>query len=120
MTYKILNGETGEIRDCTPEEATEIEARLNAMPTEDEYVDAVQSMLDTKVKERRYDNIISACTYATCAVPPFAAEGQACVAWRGAVWSKAYELLGQVEHGVIPQPTVPELLAMLPQLVWPT
>lgn len=118
MTYQVLVD--GIVRDATPEEVTEIEAHQNRLPTEAEYSVAIQSMLDAKVAERRYDGIISACSYAPCTQPPYAAEGQACLAWRGAVWAKSTEIMDKVLAGTIPQPTIPELLAMLPQLVWPT
>ena len=73
---------------------------------------AVQNMLDNAAKAKGYDSILSACTYA--AYPnPFQAEGQEFVAWRGAVWAKCYEILGEVEAGTRPVPTVSELLAEL-------
>jgi hypothetical protein len=90
-----------------------------APPAVPDYVTAVQLMLDTKAQERRYDNILSACTYAASTQPKFQAEGLACVAWRDAVWAKCYELMGQVDSGELPQPTVSELLAMLPTMDWP-
>lgn len=83
------------------------------------YIDAVQIMLDTKARERNYDGILSACTYATSTIPKFQAEGQACVAWRDAVWAACYDAMHLVETGAIPQPTVEELLAMMPTLTWP-
>lgn len=89
-------------------------------PTEAEYTVGVQSMLDTKAQERNYDGILSACTYATSTNAKFKAEGQACSDWRDAVWAKCYDVLGQVKAGTLTQPTMSELLAMLPQLVWPT
>lgn len=84
-----------------------------------DYVAAVQVMLDSKARERNYDGILSACTYATSTVPKFQAEGQACVAWRDAVWAACYDAMALVESGAIPQPTVAELVAMMPPLVWP-
>jgi hypothetical protein len=90
-----------------------------APPAVPDYVTAVQSMLDEKARERRYDNILSACTYATSTVPKFQAEGQACVAWRDAVWARCYELMDQVTSGELAQPTVGDLLAMLPAMEWP-
>lgn len=89
------------------------------VPTVADYTVAIQAMLDTKVLERRYYNILSACTYATSTNATFNAEGQACVSWRDAVWAKAYDVLAQVEAKTLEQPTVPELLAMLPILTWP-
>lgn len=91
-----------------------------APPAVPDYVTAIQAMLDTKVQERRYYNILSACTYATDTNPTFKAEGQACVEWRGAVWAKAYATLDEVTAGTIPQPTIDELLATLPTMTWPS
>lgn len=90
-----------------------------APPTVAEYVRQVQTMLDAKARERNYDGILSACTYATSTVPKFQAEGQACVEWRDAVWSQCYVLLDQVSTGELAQPSIEALLAMLPQLEWP-
>lgn len=110
----------GVVRDATPEENAEIESRnVPTPPTVPEYVAAVQAMLDAKARERNYDNILSACTYATSTNAKFQAEGQACVEWRDDVWAKCYELMAQVEAHVQPQPTLADLLAMLPPMVWP-
>lgn len=88
-------------------------------PTVSDYMDAVQEMLDTRVRERLYDGILSACSYAASTNPKFAAEGLACVEWRDAVWADCYTLMAQVEAGTLAQPSVAGLLAMLPSLVWP-
>lgn len=88
-------------------------------PAVAQYVVAVQAMLDTKVQERRYYNILSACTYSTSTNATFKAEAAACMAWRDAVWAKAYAVLDDVNAGALAQPTIPELLAMLPALEWP-
>lgn len=119
MTYRVLDN--GAERDATPDEIAEIEERIAqaARPTQAQYVDAVQAMLDAKARERNYDGILSACTYATDSIPKFQAEGQACVAWRGAVWDKCYDVLAQVQAGSIAQPSLAELLAMLPTMEWP-
>lgn len=88
-------------------------------PTVAEYTSAIQAMLDTKCHERMYDNILSACTYATSTIDRFRAEGQAAVDWRDAVWARSYELMDQVQAGKLPQPTVVALIAMLPTMEWP-
>ena len=88
-------------------------------PTEHDYVMAVQGVLDATAQERRYDNILSACSYATSTDPTFAAEGQACVAWRDAVWAKCYSDLAKVQAGEMAQPTIEDFLSSLPTLTWP-
>jgi hypothetical protein len=92
---------------------------ISPLPTEAEYVKAVQAVLDGKARERHYDGILSACTYATSTNSKFQKEGQACVSWRDAVWAKCYDLLAQVKSGALAQPTLADLLAMLPALDWP-
>lgn len=84
-----------------------------------DYTRAVQAALDAKATERNYDGILSACTYVASNVPKFQAEGAACVAWRDAVWAYCYDILAQVQAQTLPQPTVAELVAGMPQLTWP-
>lgn len=115
---EFVNGEAA-TRDATLEEEIAFQTRTLVRPTQQQYTDAIQSMLDAKAQERLYDNILSACTYATSTAPKFKAEGEACVAWRDAVWARGYELMGQVKSGQMPAPTIPELLAMLPTMTWP-
>lgn len=79
----------------------------------------VQAMMDAKAGERNYDGILSLCTYATSTNPTFAAEGQAGVEWRDAVWTKCYEILVAVEAGTREVPTEQELLGELPTFIWP-
>lgn len=115
---QIQSFENGEVilRDATEEEVASLQAPA---PTEMEYVAAIQAMLDAKAQERNYDNILSACTYVTSTNAKFQAEGQACVQWRDAAWAKCYQLMAEVEAHAKPQPTVGELVAMLPQMAWP-
>ena len=87
-------------------------------PTIEAYTEAVQNLLDTTAQAKHYDNIISCCSYAG-APNAFQAEGQAAIEWRGNVWATCYSIMAQVQAGTIPAPTIPELLAMLPVMVWP-
>ena len=89
------------------------------MPTVAEYTAAIQAMLDAEARTHNYDGILSLASYAASTHPPFAAEGQAGLDWRDAVWGASYALMAQVQLGEIPQPTIAELLAMLPPMVWP-
>lgn len=85
-----------------------------------EIVAATQKRLDDFARTRGYDNILSACTYATSTVPKFAAEGQYCVNARDATWAKLYEILAEVEAGTRPMPSgYADIEPLLPALEWP-
>lgn len=83
------------------------------------YTAGVQKHLDDFARTRNYDGILSASTYATSQVPKFQAEGQYAVTARDNTWAAAYELLAEVEAGTRPMPTLEEVIAALPELVWP-
>ena len=68
-------------------------------------VDATQQRLDEFARTRNYDGILSACTYATSAVPKFAAEGQYAVQARDATWAALYAFMADVQAGTQPVPT---------------
>lgn len=69
---------------------------------------AIQSMLDSKAQELRYDNIMSARSYA--GYPnPFQAEAQALAVWCANCWIKA----GELEAIGTPM-TAEEVIAQMP------
>ena len=96
----------------------EVGVQPTPLPIKD-YTDAVQIHLDSTVKTRNYDGILSACSYTGSSVPKFAAEAQACVLWRDSVWTTCYAILAEVQSGKRPAPTSAELLDMLPAMNWP-
>lgn len=83
-------------------------------------VSATQQRLDAFARTRNYDGILSACTYATSAVPKFAAEGQYAVQARDATWATLYTILAEVEAGTRPLPSgYADIEQDLPALTWP-
>lgn len=80
--------------------------------------DAVQNHMDKTAQQRGYDNLLSACTYATSSNLPFQAEGQACVEWRDAVWAYCYQVMGNVMSGNVAIPNESDLIASLPLISW--
>lgn len=83
------------------------------LPTEAEYVAAVDRFLQAGAAIRTYDNIINASLRA--GYPgPFHDEGVQYATWMDDVWAFGYTLLAQVKTGKFAQPTVDEFIAMLP------
>jgi len=90
-------------------------------PTTDEkraaFTAAIQQHLDTTARRLGYDDIRSAVTYAEePAVAKFQSEGRALRAWRSLVWAAGYELMDEVLRGERSEPSIDELLALLPAL----
>ena len=98
-------------------------AAIPPAPTSEQILEsvvaAIQGRLDNFAKTRGYDGILSACTYASSKIARFMAEGQGCVNLRDATWSAAYVILGDVQAGNRPMPTLEQTLSELPPLEWP-
>jgi hypothetical protein len=81
-------------------------------------VSSIQKYLDTTAKLRNYDSILSLCSYYNSTNPTFAAEAQAGITWRDAVWTYCYQVLSDVINESRTIPTVEELITELPTIVW--
>lgn len=79
--------------------------------------DVVQVYMDIEAKTREYDGVGSLCTYTASEV--FGEEARNGVIWRDACWVKGYEILNACEAGTRQIPTIDELLAEMPSMVWP-
>ena len=80
---------------------------------------AIQAHVDATAQARRYDGGVSLASYVASSNPAWAAEAQAFVAWRDAVWAYAYAELDRVLTGQREQPGVEAFLAELPVIEWP-
>lgn len=86
----------------------------------DEITAAVQSRLDAFAQGRGYDNIVSACSYATSQHPKYGPEGRYCVSAREQTWDALFAIEAQVIAGTRPMPAgYEDIEADLPALVWP-
>ena len=88
-----------------------------------QYLDSmVEKRLDDFAKEKKYANIVSACSYATSSNKTFAAEAAYCVVMRDETYAKCYELINdilpKVSAGLREIPTWEEIEAQLPRLSW--
>lgn len=109
----------GECVPLTPEEEAQRDAEESAHAAgavEREVIrmaGIVQLHLDDTARAYGYDNVISACSYASCP-NTYQAEGQAFIQWRAACWGKCYQVMYDVQSGARATPTSAELLIELP------
>ena len=80
------------------------------------FKEKTQELLDAKAREKGYDDILSACSYAGCD-NDFRAEGEAFGIWRAKVWKYGYGLLNAIAEGKHKMPkSFDEILAEMPTL----
>ena len=81
--------------------------------------DSVQAYMDSKVQERNYDNVHTCVgTYLYSPIEKFRLEAEKVRDWVSYVWEKCYAILAEVKAGTRPIPTLEEVIAELPKLVW--
>jgi hypothetical protein len=80
----------------------------------------VQARLDDFAKTRFYNDILSACSYATSTNQKYASEGQYCMTARDQTWDALFAIQAEVVAGTRPMPaSYADIEAELPALVWP-
>jgi hypothetical protein len=57
---------------------------------------AVQAKMDAFAKERGYDGILAACSYAGSTSEPYRLEAEACMALRDATWTAFHAVMAAV------------------------
>jgi hypothetical protein len=86
----------------------------------DEIEEETQRRLDDFAGTRGYDNIVSACSYATSTHPKYGVEGRYCVTAREETWDAVFAIEADVLAGLRPLPAgYAEIEPELPPLVWP-
>ncbi|WP_414461835.1 hypothetical protein [Hyphomicrobium sp. DY-1] len=88
-------------------------------PTIDDYKTAIQSHIDAVARAKDYDSGVSLASYRGSSVADYAADAEAFTAWRDPLWPFVFGKLAAVQSGTISQPTIAELVAMLPEPPWP-
>lgn len=87
--------------------------------TKKSFENAIQAHVDAAPAARLFRDGVTLASYVASTNQQWAAEAQAFVAWRDAVWAYAYAELDKVLTGQRPQPTVAEFIAELPTIAWP-
>jgi hypothetical protein len=84
-----------------------------------DYENAIQHLVDTTATEKMFRDGVTLASYVASTNPQWAAEAQAFVAWRDAVWAYSYAELAKVQAGEREQPSPPDFLTELPAIAWP-
>lgn len=92
---------------------------VDAPPNVDVYRRAIAAHVEAAAVARGYDSGVSCASYASSTNPAWRAEAEAFVAFRDAVWAKAFALLGAVGAGKRPAPSLADLITELPAIAWP-
>jgi hypothetical protein len=85
-----------------------------SLPTQDQYMQKAQSVMDAQAQSMGYDNIFTAISYIGDPFPRFNDEAVALRAYRSRVWQHSNDLMAQVLAGKIAQPTLEEYEQGLP------
>lgn len=105
-------------REAADAPIPEVEPTLEQIATT--LLQYVDTHLRATANSRNYDSIDSAAKYIGNTLnPKWAAEGVALRDWAILVYDKCYEIQAEVVAGNMPIPTIEELIAMLPEMVWP-
>lgn len=100
--------------------ATQVEATTRVAAIQASIIAQTQYRLDAFALTRGYDNIVSACSYATSTHAKYGPEGRYCVDAREQTWDTLFAGLAEVAAGTRPMPTgYSDIEAELPALVWP-
>lgn len=112
------DGSNWVVRDLNSNELEELATNYKQNLIKD-IIENTQRRLDNFAKERGYDGILSACTYATDPELKFSIEGQRAVDVRSRTWKKLYEILAEVEAGTRTPPTsYLDIEPLLPPAAW--
>lgn len=117
--HVITDAQTGETTQIpfTAEEQAAHDAR--SQPKAEDYSAAIQGHVDATAQAREYADGVTLASYANSTNATWAAEAQAFISWRDAVWAYAYQELAKVQSGQRPVPTVAQIVSELPAIVWP-
>lgn len=114
-----IDGQWVQVWEVRAASAAEIAERKEKI--RQKIVDKVQQRLDTFAQTRGYDNIVSACSYASSQHPKYGPEGRYCVAAREQTWDALFAIEAEVIAGTRPMPYgYDSIESDLPVLTWPT
>lgn len=90
-----------------------VQERLLAQTT-----NALQARLDAFAQTRGYAHILSAASYSGSTIPRFAADAIRAISERDRTWTRAYQLLAEVQAGTRQPLTLEQIMAEIPEPTW--
>lgn len=112
----LINGEGAAIGDTW--DGTQFIKPPAPLPTLADYDAALTAHLDAVAQSRNWADRVSLMARAGFA-GPWQADAVAFGTWADGCNVIGYQLLADYQAGTIPQPTIAEMLALLPEMVWP-
>lgn len=115
MARYVYNAQTGQTTEhpdfpVVPPSPAELRAQ---------YTGLLDAHIDTKARERGYDNRVT-CALRAAYPGPYQAEGLAFAQWMDTCYQLGTQVLAEVMGGARTLPTPTSFIAELPPLVWPT
>lgn len=84
----------------------------------EDYARYLKNFIDTKAREKDYDDSVSCATYANSNNELWKQEALNFISWRDLCWEYAYNIQQQVETGAMQPPSMDEFLTNIPVLNW--
>lgn len=89
-------------------------------PTEADYAAKVQAHVDAVAQSHGYLDGATCASYTASTVVAWKADAEAFLAWRDTIWLNVLAQLAAFQAGQISAPSVADVVASLPPMVWPS
>jgi hypothetical protein len=87
-------------------------------PADQEYEQALVDIFDRVAQSKRYDNRLT-CAMRASYEGPYKAEGVAFGLWMDTCYATCYDTLAKAQADLLPYPSIDQMLAGLPEMIWP-
>ena len=87
---------------------------------ENDYLAAVQNLLDRTAQSKSYTNALACLSYFNSTNTTWQAEASAFNSWRDGVYAYTYNIINDINAGTITAPTLSDFMAGISLIVWPS
>lgn len=119
--HELVLSDVAEIGWIRQEDGSFVAPELlpSSLPTEQDYANAVQRHIDSIARSKNYSDGVSLASYVSSTISTWSSEATTFIAWRDSVWTYVFQVQQEVQQGIRSAPTITELIAELPTIVWP-